>query len=173
MHPSQIKFCQRIAKELPSFFNRKRVLDVGALNINGSNKSLFRDCQYYGLDVVGGNNVDIISIAHEYNDPFGFDVVISTNALEHDMYYEQTLKNMYVLLKPSGLMLVSVSHSHGEHGTRSKNPTASGTSAIEGWCDYYKNLTEDDFRTALDMGGFSQYILEVVKPDLQFWGIKK
>jgi hypothetical protein len=32
--------------------------------VNGNNRSLFEKCDYVGLDVIEGNNVDIVCVAH-------------------------------------------------------------------------------------------------------------
>jgi SAM-dependent methyltransferase len=151
-------------------------LDVGSLDVNGNNRYLFENCEYIGLDVASGKNVDVVSIAHEYKAPEeSFDVIISTNALEHDMYYKLTLKKMVSLLKSEGLLIFSAANSFKEHGTKRKNPSSSNTSLMnEKWSNYYKNLNPKDIISALDLNKlFSSYNLEVIEKDLTFWGIKK
>ena len=62
----------------------KLVLDIGSLDINGNNQYLFEDCQYTGIDVGVGKNVDIVSKAHELKMPSGtYDTIISTECFEH------------------------------------------------------------------------------------------
>ncbi len=74
---------------------RQRVLDVGALDLNGNNKILFEGCAYTGIDIGEGPNVDVVSVAHEYPAPSeSFDVIISTECLEHDRHYPETLRNI-------------------------------------------------------------------------------
>ena len=34
------------------------------IDVNGNNRSLFEKCDYVGLDVIEGNNVDIVCVAH-------------------------------------------------------------------------------------------------------------
>ena len=175
-HPDQQKFCKEIKQEFSLFFQNKKVLDVGSLDVNGNNRHLFEECDYIGLDVAKGKNVDVVCVAHEYDvEDESFDTIISTNALEHDMYYVLTLKKMVLLLKPGGFLLFSVANSFGEHGTKRKNPMDSNTSKMdESWANYYKNLTPEDIRRVLNLDEiFSKYKLEVVKKDLRFWGIKK
>jgi hypothetical protein len=173
-HPAQIKFCESLKNKFPEYFKEKRVLDVGSLDINGNNRYLFDDCDYIGLDVVEGKNVDVVCIAHEYEDVDGFDVVLSTNALEHDMFYPLTLKKMVSLLKPNGLMFFSVANSWKEHGTERTSPENSGTSKMGSeWENYYKNLTSNDIKKSVDLECFEEYKMKVVNKDLRFWGIKK
>lgn len=175
-HPVQQKFCMKIKEKFPNYFRNKQVLDIGSLDINGNNKYLFENCEYVGLDVVVGKNVDVVSVAHEYEAlDESFDVVLSTNALEHDMYYPLTLKKMVDLLKSKGLMFFSVACKWKEHGTLKRRPEHSGTTQKEEvWKNYYKNLNPEDIYKSIDLKEFfSKYDLRVNEKDLVFWGIKK
>ena len=92
-HTEQRNFCKSVKAKYPDFFKNKKVLDIGSLDINGSNRDLFENCDYIGLDVGEGKNVDIISIGHLFNGPDNhFDTIISTEVFEHDMFYEETVK---------------------------------------------------------------------------------
>ena len=51
-HQEQINFCLYVKEKYPTFFNNKKVLDVGSGDINGNNRYLFEDCDYFGCDVV-------------------------------------------------------------------------------------------------------------------------
>jgi len=177
-HPLQIKWCDDIKKRFSRFFRGrgKKALDIGSLDINGNNRYLFDTPEMYlGLDIVPGKNVDIVCPAHEYNGGDGsFDVVMSTNSLEHDMYYKLTLKKMVKLLKPGGLMFFSACYSRKEHGTKRTSPSQSGTSQIKGWENYYKNLDLDDVRNSIDLANeFEFYELTIEHKDIRFVGIKK
>jgi hypothetical protein len=62
-----------------------------------------------------------------------------------------------------------------EHGTTRTSPYNSPLTVSIGW-DYYRNLTETDFRNELDIDNmFSTYKFELsnTHPDLYFYGIKK
>lgn len=174
-HKTQIDWCIKIKNEYPQYFLKKSVLDIGSLDINGNNKGLFTKCKYIGLDVVEGKNVDVVSIAHEYNPGRLFDVVLSTNALEHDMYFKLTLKKMTELLKPKGFMFFTSPHIWHEHGTKKCKPQSSGTSQMEGeWANYYKNFNIKDVTDSLDLEEiFVEFYLGISGRDLRFWGIKK
>jgi SAM-dependent methyltransferase len=182
MHDTQVEFCRNTKNKFPEYFENKNVLDVGSLDINGNNKGLFDNCNYSGLDIEGGNNVDIVSYCHLYDGSDNlYDTIISTNCFEHDMYYKESFKNIIRLLKPGGFFIFScASLTHHEHGTMKSKPQDSPfTTKIEGWKDYYKNLSEFDVREVIDLDTvFSQYeIRDIIHSenfaDLQFWGIKK
>jgi SAM-dependent methyltransferase len=176
-HPAQRNFCEKVKTLFSDFFSRKRVLDVGSLNINGTIRDLFTDCTYIGIDIAEGNNVDVVSKAHEYKSDELFDVVCSCEAFEHDMYLEQSLKNMVNLLKPEGLFFFTcATENRREHGTATNESSSSPlTSQVEEWKDYYKNVSEDDIRKAIDIDDiFVSYKFYVENhDDLYFWGIKK
>ena len=178
-HPEQQKFCEQIKNEFPNFFENIKVLDVGSLDINGSNRELFINCEYVGVDIAEGKNVDIVSIAHELNHPDKcYDTIISTEAFEHDMYYEKTIQNIIRMLKPGGLFIFTcASIGRGEHGTLKNGPDAAPLLKNFGeWANYYKNLVESDFRK---IDGFNDefpngvFVFNNYPYDIYFYGIKK
>jgi hypothetical protein len=177
-HPQQVTFCKSVKEKFPQFFKYVDVCDIGSLDINGNNRYLFDKYTYIGVDVGEGKNVDVISKGHEFTHSVLFDVVISTECFEHDMYWEKTLDNVVNnLLAPGGLFLFSCATTgRPEHGTRRTTPENSPLTAEQGeWSDYYKNLTEEDVKGSLDMSLFSQYEFSIghETKDLYFWGIKK
>lgn len=183
-HIQEKVFCLNVQLKYPEAFRNKRVLDVGSLDVNGCNKYLFKNCEYIGLDLSEGKNVDIISIAHEYNAPDeSFDTIISTECFEHDMFYKKTIQNIIRLLKPGGLFLFTcATDGRAEHGTRKHHQWAAPLliKMSEEWADYYKNLSPSDFQkiegfqTTFPNGKFEfgnfyygNYL------DLYFYGIKE
>lgn len=178
-HKQQIDFCKSVKDIYSEYFQNKIVLDCGSLDINGNNRYLFENCNYLGIDIGIGKNVDIVSTIHEflYTDE-SFDVIISTECFEHDMYYKQSLLNIIRLLKSNGLFLFTCATTgRAEHGTKQTSAQNSPlTSAIEEWSNYYKNLEECDIREAIDIDDiFSKYQFSTndITHDLYFWGIKK
>jgi len=174
-HKTQVEWCLKIKKEYPDYFYNKRVLDIGSLDVNGTNRDLFKKCDYVGLDVIEGKNVDVVCVAHEYYPKELFDVVLSTNALEHDIYYKLTLKKMVEILKPNGLMFVSAPYKWHIHGTKKVRPHSSGTSKMyDEWANYYKNLKIEDFLDNIDLPNiFKEFYIGIAGRDLRFWGIKR
>jgi len=174
-HKAQKEWCLYIKEKFNKYFSDKRVLDIGSMDINGNNKHLFENCEYIGLDVIEGKNVDVVSIAHEYKTNKLFDVIVSTNALEHDMYYDLTLKKMVSLLKPGGLLFFTAGYSYKEHGTINHKSNDSGTVKLNNkWSSYYKNINKEDILSSIDLPNiFKKYKLEIFQKDIRFWGIKK
>ena len=177
-HKAQFDYVQKIKSLYPSSFSNSVVYDFGSLDINGSNKEHFENSTYTGIDIGEGKNVDVISKAHEFKPVKKADVVISTEMLEHDMYWKESMGNMVKRLKKDGLLVITcATHGRPVHGTSSTKETDSPfTSKIEGWSDYYKNLGVQEFVEALDPSvNFKEYEISIEEEhkDIQFYGIKR
>lgn len=174
-HPAQQKFCEKVKELFPQYFKNVSALDVGSLDINGNNRYLFEDSTYLGLDLDEGPNVDIVSLAHEFDHKEGFDTIISTEALEHDKYWKLSLENLCRLLKPGGLLVFTCATTgRAEHGTEDHNSWASPFSHIQ-FDNYYQNLTPKDILSALNTTYFEFFYIQVDDAicDLYFYGKKK
>lgn len=176
MHDAQKAFCLRVQARFPEKFREVLVLDVGSLDVNGNNRYLFEGCTYVGIDVGDGPNVDVVSPLHQWISSGGFDTIISTECLEHDRHWPETLKAAVRLLKSHGLFLFTcASGDRKEHGTvRTDTYSSPLTCAISGWENYYRNLFEKDVREALDVEEiFSAHEFDGNHEDLYFWGVKR
>lgn len=179
-HVQQQEFCESIKARFPQFFTGVMVLDIGSLDINGNNQYLFDvESLYLGVDVAQGRNVDVVSEAHLLDLPDAtFDIIISTECLEHDRYWIQTLNNAMRMLRPGGVLLITCATiGRPEHGTRRTTPDDAPLLAnIDAeWADYYRNLDENDIRTAInipDTFQFSEFSIGVETHDLYFFAIK-
>ena len=182
MHDAANQFLNWVAKTFPAFFKSgTRVLDVGSGDLNGNNHALFPPgTTYVGNDVAPGPNVTIVSktSALPFPDAF-FDVIVSSECFEHDPEYAASLRKMYAMLKPGGLMFFTcASTGRPEHGTRRTTPKDSlATMAdLSEWSDYYKNLNSSDVNkvwsdSRATFAGHSYYYNSKAH-DLYFWGVK-
>lgn len=169
MHRAVKEYCLGIKHRFPAYFTKKKVIDCGSLDINGNNRYLFDSCRYIGVDIVAGKNVEIVSRVHLLQDDQLYDVVISTEMLEHDEYLPHTLAKMFSILKPGGLMILTAAgFGREEHGTHKMHPGDSPQTH-----DYYKNLTIEDFATNLKLEEFSIWEISHQNTDIRFFGIKK
>lgn len=178
-HDKQREFCEKVKQRYPNHFKNVKVLDIGSLDINGSNKYLFENCDYLGIDIGIGTNVDFVCIGHKFEGPDNYyDTIITTEVLEHDMYYEKTVQNIMRMLKPGGLFVMTCATTerpeHGARRTSHQDAPLLEDVSIE-WSDYYKNLTSNDF---LIIDNFKQTfpdgMFEISNEnfDLYFSGIK-
>lgn len=172
-HQQQVDFCLKAKGLFPQMFFNKRVVDVGSMDINGSNKPLFWFCDYVGVDVGYGPNVDLVGRMSTI--PFreeSFDTVISTEVAEHDAEYVSTMQACIRVLRPGGLMVFTCATTgRPEHGTTRTDVFSSPFTT-----DYYQNVTEDMLRA---IPGFNQawqwvkFRTNDESHDLQFMAIKK
>lgn len=177
-HLQQIEFCTLTKNKFPQFFTNTNVLDCGSLDINGNNRYLFNGCNYYGIDIGQGKNVDFVSPIHLFKPEKKYKTIISTECFEHDKYYKDSILNIYELLESGGMFIFTCATTgRPEHGTLRTQPQDSPfTSVTKGWSDYYKNLTEEDFREFFDFDeNFKEYEFSVNNnsKDIYFWGLKK
>lgn len=176
MHQTQRDFCESIKARFPQLFVGTHVLDVGSMDINGTNRYLFDSpASYTGIDLMEGPGVDIVCSGHKFSTLQDYDVVISTECFEHNPYWEQTFENMVTLTKPGGLVIMTCAgRGRQEHGTRMHHPGDSPGSILT-FGDYYENLDlyQMGFVGKVVDESFTQWGLSYVPNDLQFWGVKK
>jgi hypothetical protein len=161
-HPAQIEYCKSIKLLYPELFKGKTVLDCGSLDINGNNRYLFEDCEYIGIDIVEGRNVDVRHSAHQIRGEY--EVVISTEMLEHDRYWQRSLENMAKITKKL-LLITTAGHLRQPHGTYNNLPHDSPATN-----SFYRNLKLSDFDSIIPL--FRKYDLVEEGEDIYFYGIK-
>ncbi len=106
MHTDAYRFVARIVKSHPPA--GLRVLEIGSLNVNGSVRALFDGCaRYTGIDRHPGREVDIVVDARKYNGRAAFDMVVTTETLEHDPEPETIIACAKRALKPGGMLVIT------------------------------------------------------------------
>lgn len=175
-HQAQRNYLNQVRNELPDYFANKKVLEIGSLNINGTARDFFTNCEYIGLDVAEGPCVDKVVQGQDYDGPDdNFDVTISCECFEHNPEWVATFRNMIRLTKPGGLVIMTCATTgRREHGTSRSDVYSSPLTVKIGW-EYYKNLEARDFQEHFDFDKlFSQYMFlkNDGAHDLYFWGIK-
>lgn len=100
---------------LPRLEGVKTVLDVGALDVNGTPKPIIlsRGLSYTGCDMTEGKGVDVVvDMTADFptvDAAFGgrrFDLVMSLNTIEHIFEPLKALDNMLALARQGGYLLV-------------------------------------------------------------------
>lgn len=88
----------------------KRVLDIGSLDLNGNYRGLIegRGGDYAGLDLVGGQNVDVIARgSYDYPiDSGSLDVAISGSVMEHVEAPWLWVPELARMLRPAGFLAI-------------------------------------------------------------------
>lgn len=146
MHKGAMDFLKRVKRIYPAYFQSSGVLEIGSLNINGTARVLFDECGYTGIDLMHGKGVDFVEHATEHlKRGVGYNVIISTEALEHDRNWRNTIDAAMDMLAKYGLLIITAAGpNRPEHGTHSHTPEDSPATL-----DYYGNITKDDLLEAL------------------------
>lgn len=129
----------------------KTVIEVGALDINGSLRQIveaLRPKSYVGVDIQKGPGVDYICDAHSLLNHFAKetgDLLISTELFEHVRDWRVVVSNFKNILKPGGIVLIT---------TRSRGFPFHGYP-----CDYWRYELSD--MQAI----WSDFIIESIESD--------
>jgi ubiquinone/menaquinone biosynthesis C-methylase UbiE len=172
-HSQQRDFFQSVKNKSPEAFTGVEVLEVGSLNINGTVRDFFDSTRYIGADVAEGKDVDVVCNGENLDYPDNsFDVAVSAECFEHNPEWVATFRNMWRMSKKY-VMMTCASEGRAEHGTTRSDPGSSPLTL--GW-DYYRNLTEQDFRAEFNLDEmFDSYYFDYNADscDLYFYGEKK
>jgi SAM-dependent methyltransferase len=116
-----VLFCFRSLS--PEIVRGKRVLEVGSADVNGGVREVLErwgPAEYLGIDIAPGKNVDLVCPIEDlprHFDPGSFDVVVSTEVLEHVRDWKTAVRNLKYALKPGGhLLLTTRSYGMPYHG---------------------------------------------------------
>lgn len=91
----------------------KRVAEIGSQDVNGTPRPVvlpLQPSEYIGVDAAPGAGVDVVADATGLCAKFGaesFDIVLSTEMLEHVQEWRPVVQQMKELVRPGGLLLVT------------------------------------------------------------------
>jgi SAM-dependent methyltransferase len=91
----------------------KRILEVGSYDTTGSVRpgiEALGPASYVGVDIMPGPSVDVVCDVMDLSERFGaesFDVVISTEMVEHVRDWRRAFRNMFDVLAIGGLLVVT------------------------------------------------------------------
>jgi len=155
MHLEVEQFVEEIKERFPEKFVNQSVLDCGSLDINGSLRQYFVGGTYYGIDLHEGPGVDQVIHIHDFLDQYiKFDVIVCSEALEHDIFWQKSWAAMINALAPGGLLIMTCAGPERlEHGTYKHGPNLSPATN-----DYYENRELEDFRIPTYAVAWIRYI---------------
>ena len=111
------------AKQRMPFSQSMRLLEIGSWTAPGQEAIICRNTigplvgEYIGLDMRAGNGVDVVADAK--NIPFPdnhFDVIISTDCLEHVDWPRDVIREAFRVTKPGGLFYLTTVFDFEIHG---------------------------------------------------------
>lgn len=130
-----------------------RIIDFGSLDINGGPHRLLNsiDCEYIGVDLDEGANVDLVSRGElvDYSTA-SFDVAMSSELFEHAPTWREIFYNMSRLTKPGGIVVTTCAgRFRQEHGTTRSDNGYSAPFVVRQGVEYYKNVSAKDIRSSI------------------------
>lgn len=116
------------------------ILEIGSLDVNSSEQglnlyTLFPGAQYTGIDVADGPGVDVVCSAADYDGKGTYDLVISTEAMEHTPRPEDIIECAWRALEDGGVLLITAAGP----GRERHNCDGTAYSGVE----HYANITPD------------------------------
>ena len=118
--------------------NEIKIVEIGSQSINENIKEhLNKNHTYIGVDIVEGNNVDIV-LEDPYKLPFDkdtIDVVISISTFEHTEFFWLSYLEILRVLKPTGLFFLNVpsNSKYHRHSTDNWRFYPDSSKALESW----------------------------------------
>ena len=91
----------------------KRILEVGSMDLNGSVRPTFEKYspkQYWGVDMYPGPSVDQVCSVENLLNQFhkgSFDIVVTTEMLEHVKDWRTAIHNVKNLIMPGGILVLT------------------------------------------------------------------
>ena len=175
MH-TEVRHCLAVVRDaFPEFFAGVSVFEIGSADINGSVRPHFQSTDYVGVDLIPGPGVDVVGQGEDVRLDRLFDVAVSTECLEHNPKFMETLENMVRHVRPGGMVLFTcASTGRPEHGTQRSDRGDSPGTIAHGW-NYYKNLEPEDFDGFPFKSVFEgfQFYTNRISCDLYFVGLKR
>jgi SAM-dependent methyltransferase len=106
------QWCLDFANKLPPLDPSSVVIELGARNVNGSLRNLLEKKvqRWVGVDITEGSGVDILADAKDLRAHFplpSFDLVVSTEMLEHCPDWRTVVRETVRVLKPGGILLLT------------------------------------------------------------------
>lgn len=137
------------------------VLDLGGRDVNGTTRPLFPGAdRYVSVDIAEGRGVDIVCDAAELDLRDRFDVVMSTELLEHAERGAEIVATAFKHLKPGGWFVATMA------GPGRKPHSADGSHVMSPW-EFYRNVSRDLLDSWLVAAGFEWREIDETHMDMR------
>ncbi len=114
MHKKITEFLKKHSDKCPK---GSLILDIGSLNVNGNAAQVLPVT--VGVDMREGKGVDLVCNGEDLLKHFDknyFDVIVTTDTLEHVKYWREFLIGAWSVLKPDGIFIATIaSKRKGRH----------------------------------------------------------
>lgn len=128
-------------------------LDLGGRDVNGTVHGLFPEVKWTVLDIEPHPSVDIVADVTTWQPEGEYDIVLSTEAIEHIAAWPRIIQAGHAVLRPGGYMIVTGgSTGRGPHSCTGVVPVPPG--------EHYGNVSPDDLERVARDTGFSDINVE-------------
>lgn len=144
MHPEAFNAVREMATTLGLLQTEIDALDIGGQSVNGDTRQHFTGAKWTTIDIADAPGVDIVADATTWVPSREWDLVQSTETLEHVQDWQGILNTAWMALKPGGyLVLTCASTGRRPHGASGAHDPAPG--------EWYRNVSEEEFRKHADV----------------------
>jgi Methyltransferase domain len=152
MHEAAFEAVQRFSRTVALNGIEGRGLDLGGRDVNGTVHSLFPQVRWDVVDIVEDPSVTIVADVTTWEPDALWDLVISTETIEHVQEWTRIVEVGYKALKDGGFLVVTGgSTGRGPHSCTGVVPIPEG--------EWYGNVAPGDlYNTALDAGFEAPYV---------------
>ena len=155
-HKQQMEFFESVFDAFKNFIespNFLGVVDLGSHDTSGGPHTLLPvGTRYVGVDLCAGDNVNVISPIELVDLPSAsFSIAISSEVLEHNPFWRETLFQLCRLSSPGGLVVWTCAGlGSREHGTSRSDGGITAPFVIQLGREYYKNIAAYDAEFSFD-----------------------
>lgn len=103
MHPEAYNWIKAQATTL----RKLDCVDLGGRNVNGSIRELFDPASWTAVDIADGPGVDVVANVTNWQPDREWDLVCSTELLEHVAVPSWVIDTMYRCCRPGGVILIT------------------------------------------------------------------
>lgn len=137
------------------------VLELGGRNVNGTTRPLFPSAsRYVSVDINAGPDVDVVADAAEVDLGEQFDVVVSTELMEHTPRGAEIVANAAAHLVPGGMFVATMAGpGRAEHGAGGEPSPPPG--------EFYRNVSPDELTEWLTAAGFDRFEVDQLGTDVR------
>lgn len=108
MHYTAMEYVLQACRDFVVGFPYQRVVEFGSYDVNGSIKGAFPEAKVYvGVDRRKGRGVDVVSDAVDYDGKGLFDIVVTTEMLEHAPDPVGVIRSAWRALRPGGMLILT------------------------------------------------------------------
>jgi SAM-dependent methyltransferase len=142
MHVTAMNYCQEALTRIGGVHGLD-VLEIGSHNVNGSVRELCAEARCYtGIDPWQGPGVDLVIEAANFNGNGQYDVVFSTEVMEHAPRPEEIVECAWRSLRPGGYLVVTAA------GDQRPVHSCDGSKKLKQG-EHYQNITTEEMASFL------------------------